>query len=307
MTTPESFSRVTRLSDVSLMLNIACSSARIRRLTVERPESGPREVRPQLHLFISAEKSSLKSSMPMEAQSSYGGVYQFGLTFPALVGSIDKQTGMLTDSLAWEARDKVLFVDEFISTAGRKDELIKAFLPLLSDQVYSRSIGLKSVDKASQSRGNWFRLHKGRIELRVRFVAVFATMYSLKMGCRFKSHEALLDRCIPIEYKVTNDDRDAIAKGRTVFDHRPYKCPEEVTVGRKDFDRIYDLWKKHSGKVHDLRALDDCLRSFAVTQKHSDPLYRFIVDSHAELDAIKEDIERERMMRVERDQRRYYG
>lgn len=78
-------------------------------------------------------------------------------------------------------------------------------------------------------------------------------------------------------------------------------------IQRKDFERVYDFWKKESsGKTHDNRALDDCLRAFAVTQKHDEALYRFIIGSHAELDAIKEDIQRERESKMQRDQDRYY-
>jgi len=306
LATLEKYNRVTRLSDVVPLVNIACSSAKIRRVQVDRPESGPQDLRPQMHLFVSAPKSSFKSSMLTEAHTVHGGVYQIGMTYPALVGSVDKQTGELTDSLAWNARDSVLFVDEFV-TNERKDSLIRAFLPLLSEQRYSRSIGLKSVDKSSSSNGNRYRIHRGRIELQVRFSAVFASMYSLKMFSKYVSHEALLDRCIAVQYEVTNEERDLVGKGKAVFDQKPYSCPKEVTIRRADFERIYDFWRKDSDRVHDNRALDDCLRVFAVTQDHKEPLYRFIIDSHAELDAIKGEIQQEREARIEREQRRYYG
>jgi hypothetical protein len=141
----------------------------------------------------------------------------------------------------------------------------------------------------------------------VRFVAVFATMYSLLMFAKYVSHEALLDRCIVVQYEVTNEERDAVGKGKAVFDQKPYSCPKEITVERKDFERIYDFWVKNSDKVHDNRALDDCLRVYAVTQKHDDSVYRFVIDSHAELDAIKGEIEKERASRMEWNQQRYYG
>ena len=302
----ESYNRVTRLSDVTPLLNIACSSAKVRRVQVDRPESGLQDLRPQIHLFISAPKASFKSSMLKEAQSAHGGVYQIGMTYPSLVGSVDKQSGELTDSLAWNARDSVLFVDEFVSNE-RKDSLIRAFLPLLSEQSYARSIGLKSVEKSSTSNGNHYRIHRGRIELQVRFSAVFASMYSLKMFSKYVSHEALLDRCIAVQYEVTNEERDAVGKGKAVFDQKPYACPKEVTVRRADFERIYDFWKKNSDRVHDNRALDDCLRVFAVTQDHRDSVYRFIIDSHAELDVIKGEIQQEREAKMDREQKRYYG
>jgi hypothetical protein len=46
---------------------------------------------------------------------------------------------------------------------------------------------------------------------------------------------------------------------------------------------------------------------YAVTQKHSDSVYRFVIDSHGEIDAIKEEIEKERESRMQREQNRYYG
>ena len=304
--TLESHSRVTRLSDVAPLLNVSCSSRRIQSVMVDRPESGLQPLRPQVHLFLSAPKASFKSALLTEAQKAHGGIYQIGLTYPALVGTVDKQTGELTDSLAWNARDSVLYVDEFVS-GERRDSLIKAFLPLLSEQRYARSTGLKSVSKSSNSRGNFYRIRKGRIELRVRFVAVFASMYSIKMFAKYVSHEALLDRCIPVQYDVTNEERDAVARGEPVFDQKPYDCPKEVTIQRKDFEHVYGVWRERSDRVHDNRALDDCLRVFAVTQEHDDPLYRFVIDSHAELDAIKAEIQQERESRLERNQSRYYG
>jgi hypothetical protein len=298
--------KVARFQWVTTILNIACSSAAIQRLWVDRPESGLQRMRAQLHLFLSAPMASLKSAVLTQAQSAFGGIYQLGLTYPALVGTIDKNSGELTGSLAWAAKDSVLYVDEFVSSQ-RIDVLIKAFLPLLSDQIYTRSIGLKSVDKSSRSNGNYYLVHKGRIELKVRFAAVFASMYSLKMFAKYVSHAALLDRCIPIQYEVTNEERDAVARGKPVFDAKPYRCPKEVTVGRKDFERVYDFWKKNSRLVHDVRALDDCLRAFAVTQKHDEAVYRFIIDSHGGLDEIKKEIEQERASKMEWNQRRYYG
>ena len=304
--TLESHSRVTRLSDVPPLLNISGSSAGIRSVRVELPKSKVRVLRPQLHLFLSAPKASFKSAMLTEAQRAFGGIYQIGLTYPALVGSVDKQSGELTDSLAWNARDSVLYVDEFVS-GERRDSLIKAFLPLLSEQRYARSIGLKSVDRSIRRNGNYYTIHKGRIELHVRFAAVFASMYSLKMFAKYVSHAALLDRCVPVQYEVTNEERDAVARGEPVFDQKPYDCPKEVTIQRKDFEHVYGVWRERSDRVHDNRALDDCLRVFAVTQEHDDPLYRFVIDSHAELDAIKAEIQQERESRLERNQSRYYG
>ena len=273
---------------------------------MDRPVSGPQLMRAQIHLFFSAPKASFKSALQTQAQRVYGGVYQIGITYPSLVGSVDKQSGELTGSLAWAARDSVMFIDEFVSSE-RKDQLIKAFLPLLSEQRYTRSIGLKSVTKSSRSNGNYYRIRNGRIELGVRFAAVFASMYSLKMFAKYVSHEALLDRCIAIQFEVTNEERDAVAQGRPVFDHEPYDCPKNVTIERKDFERIYEFWKKTSGQVHDNRALDDCLRVFAVTQEHSEPLYRFVIESHARLDEIKAEIQNERERMQEMRQRRYYG
>lgn len=306
MTALESYNRVTTLSEVTSILNVACSSARIQKLQVDRPESGLESMRPQIHLFLSAPKASFKSSMLTKAQSFHGGVYQIGITYPALVGTVDKNSGELTDSLAWNARDSILFVDEFVS-AERKDQLIKAFLPLLTEQTYTRSIGLKSIDKSSSSHGNYYRVHKGRIELKVRFAGIFASMYSLKMFAKYISHEALLDRCIPIQYEVTNENRDDVARGKAIFNFEPYACPKEVTIDRKDFERVYAFWKEKSVKDLDVRALDDCLRVFAVTQEHQNPIYRFVIESHNELDLIKEEIEKERVLRIERSQQRYYG
>ena len=34
----------------------------------------------------------------------------------------------------------------------------------------------------------------------------------------------------------------------TLFAYEPYDSPREVTVQRKDFDHIYDLWKERSDK-----------------------------------------------------------
>ena len=286
------------------LVNIAASSAKIRKITVNLPDSTPRiNLRPQIHLWIQAKKSSFKTAILHEAQKYYGGDYEYMFTYASLVGSTDSDTGRDTTSAAWNVRNSILFIDEF--TVAHKNDLPRALLSLLSDGEHSRIIKSKKFRRYLKDNDLFFRVKDGSIKIKTRFVAMFATMYSLEHYSRYTVYDALMDRCIVIPYKVTDEMRRKVARGTPVFQYKPYDVKPEVIISAEDYQYIYNFWDKNSPKFYanvdnylDIRALDDMLRIFAVTQKHDDELYLHVLEYASNIEQIKEKVKQERELRI---------
>lgn len=270
--------------DLNKFVNLGCSSAKVEKITVNRFNGEPREIRPQINLFLSARYGEFKSSIMRSAQKCYGGVYRWDMSYAGLVGSVDKNTGELVDSLAWEARGKTLFVDEFHK--DRYGYLWNAFRALLEGDEYARSISMKKI---SQPPNKWkdcyYKIQKGSICIKSRFATIMASMYPLKIWTEDVSTTAVLDRCIPVRYHVTPEQMYQIMEGKQIFRYEPYSPEPEIIISASAHNEILHFWKANTPKEQKLdpRAFDNLLRTFAVIGNHDYDLYRLSMNCEMEL------------------------
>jgi len=262
------------------LINISAASIRIRRVIIKEKFRNY-ELRPQLHLFISAPFGQFKSTLLNEISKSYPTTLLTNLSFPGLVGSIDRTTHQIIPGSAWEARNKILLLDEF--TATRQSMVTDALLQLLENQFYSRKIATFSADQEEIDDDLYFKVRKGAMELRTRFAAIFATMKDIRY-MRKQVTRALISRCIPIRYEMDKSEVDQVLDGKRILEPKQYKTKEKVVVKNRDYQRIreiidegIEIEKVKKPEEILARTVGDCCRVFAVLGEHDENLYRWVL------------------------------
>jgi len=94
----------------------------IKKIDVEE-ENGIFPLRTNLNLFIYGQISSTKSTLLKQISKSSNCKKPFtDMTYPALIGSVDKTTRQLIVGASWECRNSLLLLDEF--DFGKKIKMI---------------------------------------------------------------------------------------------------------------------------------------------------------------------------------------
>ena len=271
---------------VNLLLNIAAHSVKIKRLVVEEPNS-KHWLRPTLHIFLSAPFGHGKSTLLRQLTEAYEAVLLTHVTVPGLIGSIDRSSKMIIPAAAWEARNKLLILDEYTST--RPSQVGVILLQLLEDQSYSRKIALYSADHEEIDGDLCFRVKNGNIELKTRFSCIIATMKNPRKAREY-SFKALLSRTVPLRYNLSKKELDEILDGKPLFRLMQFQTSDETNIELEDYEHIrevisetYEGLKEKRAKLDEiyLRAVGDCCRIFAVLGYHDDKLYRKIFELKA--------------------------
>jgi len=271
---------------VNFLLNIAAHSVKIEELVIEEPSS-KYQLRPTLHIFLSAPFGHGKSTLLKQLMAAYPSVLLTHVTVPGLIGSIDRSSKMIIPAAAWEARRKLLILDEYTST--RPSQVGEILLQLLEDQRYSRKIALYSANHEEIDGGLYFKVRDGCIDLRTRFSAIIATMKNPKKAREY-SFKALLSRTIPLIYSLDKSDFDEILDGKPLFKKMSFRINDKAIVRLEDYKHIrevlndvYDGLRGNKEKLNEvyLRTVGDCCRVFAVLGRHNDELYEKIFELKA--------------------------
>lgn len=262
------------------LVNLAASSVKIRRLILQE-QFREQPIRPQLHLFISAPFGQMKSTLLGQIAQAYPAKIYTHLTFPSLIGSIDRSTKQIIPAAAWECRNRLMLLDEFTKT--RPSLVHETLLQLMENQHYSRKISVYSADKHEEDGDLFFKVKQGNIELKTRFALIFATMKNIRKAREY-TFKALLSRTIPIRYEMTKSELDQVLDGKLLFKKEEYKVEPEVTIKTQDYTHIRNVL---DGAVKGLRlrrveeiyarTVGDCCRIFAVLGEHDDELYRDVL------------------------------
>jgi len=194
---------------------------------------------------------------------------------------------MIIPAAAWEARNKLLILDEYTST--RPSQVGVILLQLLEDQSYSRKIALYSADHEEIDGDLCFRVKNGNIELKTRFSCIIATMKNPRKAREY-SFKALLSRTVPLRYNLSKKELDEILDGKPLFRLMQFQTSDETNIELEDYEHIrevisetYEGLKEKRAKLDEiyLRAVGDCCRIFAVLGYHDDKLYRKIFELKA--------------------------
>jgi uncharacterized C2H2 Zn-finger protein len=245
---------------ISFLANFSLDGLRMKRLTITSKSS--RNIRPQPNLYLQAPKGNVKSSILEEIAAFSLSQVTTGITYPALVGSVDKETKQTLPAVAWKCRDKPLLIDEWADNPGRV-EVINALLQITEGGKYSRDISRFMAPYEEKDGELYFRAKDGHISLRTRTSLILATMHNLlrspNMGI-----QALISRCIPYAFRLTKEEMRHIIEGEPFLKLRPKKkIKETATIKRKDTARLLD-YAEGAGETNYMRSFGDLARCFAI-------------------------------------------
>lgn len=270
---------------LSKLVNISGNSLKIKKLVVKEPEKAY-ELRPQLHTFISAPFGEFKSELLDQVADHYESKKLDDISFASLVGSIDKTTKQIIPAAAWEARNKLLLLDEF--TATRPSKFSNALLQLMEDQRYSRKIATYSANGIEKDKDLFFKAEDGNITLRTRFAAIVATMKNVRKSREYM-FKALLSRCIPIRYELSLEEINQVLDGKPIFAKENYDPEEGVRIDTSDYQHIREVLEEEIknrklNRVEEIyaRTVGECCRIYAVLGKHDEELYKDVLKLKSE-------------------------
>lgn len=265
---------VTKRKILSKLINIAIASAKIKSVTLEEEKSEV-PIRPQINILIHGGIGSTKSTMLKEISKKIGCPHPItDMTFPALVGSIDKQTRQVIPAMCWECRNTLMLMDEF-----SMDNQVtgNAILQLSEGGDYSRKISMWCMPNKEEDGDLFFKANNGTIHIKTRFSLIFATMRNVEYT-QSKLLKALISRCLTIPYYPNKSELEHIANGNPSFFYEEIKPKEEIVyIKKKDYYRIKDFVDKQDIDLNNyLRTIGDCCRIFAVLGNHEEELYKLI-------------------------------
>jgi hypothetical protein len=268
------------LKILNKLVNIAAHSVKIKKLITKEPYKDY-EMRPQLHILISAPSGEMKSTILREISQYYPSKIITDLTFPSLVGSIDRTTKQIIPAAVWECRNKLMLLDEYTST--RESLVTRALLQLLEDQYYSRKIATYSADLNEEDGDLFFKVKSGNIEVKTRFSCIIATMRNIERAGE-QVFRALVSRCTPIRYEMSEEEIKQVLEGRKLIYPEKFDVEEIVEIPTEEYKRIIEVVSEEIKRSNErnakqvlARTVGDCCRVFAVLGKHDEGLYRTIV------------------------------
>lgn len=292
---------------ISLLVSLSSASLKTKNLVLHEPHRIIK-THGQIHLFISAPFGENKSTILDEIAEYHNTKVLTDVTYPALIGSVDTKTNTIIPAAVWECRKNFLLIDEFNTIDSSK--VSKALLQILEKGKYGRKVA-KSTQPLEIKDGKLSYIIKdGRIEVTTKVSAIITTMYSLG-GKQSTTLKALMSRCVPIRYKLSDDELDDISEGKKLY--KPFqKLLSKISKATKRFGKQEDFqipkkeymiirnyvrnFRNTKRKLYDrritqrdgttriendasslfLRTIGDCCRAYAVLHEHSFEVYELI-------------------------------
>ena|SRR6056297_515555 len=261
-------------------MNLAIASAKIQSIKIKQPV-GTYTLRPQIHLIIAGNRGTCKSTAITQVSNHFNQEPYNDITAASLVGTIDSDTKEVIEGAAWDNRNSVCCIDEFMfrDRAGRPVETINILLSLMEgNQYYKRKLALKNKMPVKKQDGDcYFLVNDGQIEVKTNFSLIIGTMSKLKFS-NIKL-QAFLSRCIPIEWAPNELAILDIATGNPLFDYEDLTPKNrEVTINQINYMEILEFVKSKNPDIGIyLRAIGDCCRIFAILGRHDKELYEDLI------------------------------
>ena len=273
---------------ISFLINFALDSLKLKTLEVEkRPEGKKRltePLRPQIHILLQSKKGSFKSTILRQIGKDREMPVFTDVTFPSLVGSIDKETKQILPAGAWLCRNNTLLIDEWADNFERK-AVINALLQLTEGGEYARSISRFSMPSEENDSDLFFKVKNGQIRVKTKFSLILATMHNLLRSSNDET-QALISRAIPYSFQLSQEELDSIVSGNPLLILKPKKkVKENVKIKYADFKRLLEI--SHGAKETIFsRTFGDLCRCFAI-YGWNDAYFNFIIElkNHAETQA----------------------
>lgn len=262
---------------LSEFVNLALASSRIKEIKLEQ-EKGIFNLRPNLNLFIYGSIASSKSTLLNQISDKTNCHSPLtDLSFPALIGSIDKMTRQILIGSCWDCRNSLLLLDEFDFSKRNKDD-IRALLQLIESGKYNRKLASFSSPTKEEDEELFYEFQNGTFKIKTRFSLIVTTM-KYPYSSQNKELQALVSRSITIPFYPTKEELIKIAKGNPIFQYQEKEIKEKVFIKKKDYNYIltYVSENLNGNFTNFLRIVGDCCRVFAVEGKHKKELYNLII------------------------------
>jgi len=261
---------------ISELINIALASSKLKSITINQ-EKGKFDGRTNINIFLYGSIGSTKSTLLKEISEKTGCQEAFtDLTYPSLIGSIDKLTRQLLIGACWDCRNSLMLLDEFDLTKRKKDD-IRSLLQLIEGGKYKKKLASFSSPTNETDEDLYYKFENGTFDIKTRFSLILATM---KYPYKSQSQEvkAFVSRSIAIPLYPTKDDLKKVAKGYPIFNFKEIKLKKDrVEISKQDYEKIMDYVDSKATEINYLRILGDCFRVFAILGKHRFDLYDLII------------------------------
>jgi hypothetical protein len=288
----------TDLSELLDLLNIVVSSVKIKKIRIHQPSGKVREITGNISLGIFGRYSTFKSSVLDEVVKHGNAVLEHSVTAAGLVGSIDTKRNLSVVPLVWQAKNKVLVIDEFQSNKEEKKYVIDALLSILEDHKYEKSFAVTTKNSINYEDGEQYcRISDGKISIKVNLSMIIVSMKPIEYYLRWPSYRAFMSRLIPIVYEPTEEEIDKLVNGYLDLTIKEYPVEEVVDISVKDYQEIQDFLALNGyKKLQSYPRLLTCLvRVRAVKGYFDEHISRVIADAfkNVEETAQKIDMARE--------------
>ncbi len=270
--------------ELSLFINISIASAKISSIEIEQ-EEGIYNLRPQLHIILTGDKGSCKSTVLNEVSKHFKQSPYNSMTEAGLIGSIEKNTRNFLEGSAWTCRNSLMCIDEFSfsDSKGRPMPLIPHLLSLCEHpQTYKKKVGLAVNPFKKRTKDLYIIVKEGVLEFKTNFALLIGTMSRLN----FKNPllDAFKSRCLPIRWHPDITVVHDVAKGKKIFKYQDLlkkntKKTQKVRINALNYTKITSFCEQNcldAGLY--LRVLGDCCRVYAILQKHDFYVYKLILD-----------------------------
>ncbi len=202
-------------------VNLALASSKIKEIKIKE-EAGDYFLRPNINIFIYGLIGSSKSTLLNQISNKTKSKAPYTeLSFPALIGSIDKMTRQLIIGASWECRKSLLLLDEFDFGKRNKDD-IRALLQLIEGGKYNRKLASFSAPQEEKDEGLFFIFKDGEFNIKTRFSLILATM-KYPYTSQNKELQALISRSICLPFYPSKEVLKEIAHGYSIFNYQDKK------------------------------------------------------------------------------------
>lgn len=266
---------------LSEFVNIALATSRINTLKIEQ-ENQIKEIRPSMNLFIFGRIGSTKSTLLGEISEKTNSPEPFSsITYPSLIGSVDSKTLKVMKGACWNCRKSLLLLDEFdfSDRSQNTKNTIKALLQLTEGGKYQRKIASFGQNCKKEDENLYFIFKEGTFTIKTRFSMILVTM---KYPYTSQSQDliALTTRCVCLSWYPSYEIIKEISKGNKIFNQEQKKLSrKEMIIKKEDWEHIINYIEQKVITTNLLRIANDCIRIFAVEQKHRYDLYDYVIIS----------------------------
>ncbi len=251
------------LEQIERLVGIAIATARIKTLHIPG-----KKIRPALHLIICGNFGVGKSTVLEQVCEKFKIVPLMNIKRAALLGSVDKTTGLLQPPAVWTHRKGILPVDEFyFDTRGASSKQdLNALLSLMENSPFTKSIGYRCNNFEERDEDLYCIVNEKGINVKSRFMFFAVTMMPLHRPVKTQEGRAFQSRCIILPYYPTREEIFKLARSEDKINVPDYQIKKkDVVIEKEQYIRIVDYvdsFKIEEG--HIFRTIGDLCRIWAV-------------------------------------------